>query len=165
MSTFIELLRQHSDELERHYGAQFSNDIHQAIAAMLRCKTEQQGRSQWYCAHCQHHDRLPLSCGHRHCPQCQHRATSDWLERQKQKLLPVPLLHGDLHLALRVKSTGSPSPQNPLSDDVLCCLWCTERLCPTRAQRRVRIYHRAAYPQPPKKPASSSTCCRCGWKV
>jgi len=89
MSVLIELLRKHSDELEHHYGAQISNDARQAIAAMLRCKTEQQGRSQWFCSHCQHNDRLPLSCGHRHCPQCQHRTTSDWLERQKQKLLPV----------------------------------------------------------------------------
>ena len=42
-----------------------------------------------YCGHCQHDDRLPLSCGHRHCPQCQQRTTSDWLERQQSKLLPV----------------------------------------------------------------------------
>lgn len=89
MSAFIDLLRQHKDELEHHYGAQLSIDSRRAMNAMLRCKTEQQGRSQWFCAHCHHDDRLPLSCGHRHCPQCQHRTTSDWLQRQKQKLLPV----------------------------------------------------------------------------
>ncbi|MEZ9706784.1 transposase zinc-binding domain-containing protein, partial [Vibrio breoganii] len=53
------------------------------------CKTEQQVRSQWFCSHCHHDDRLPLSCGHRHCPQCQQRTTSDWLQRQQQKRLPV----------------------------------------------------------------------------
>lgn len=89
MSTFIELLRQYRHELEEQYGARFSNDIRQTIAAMLRCKTEKQGLSQWYCAQCHHNDRLALSCGNRHCPQCQHRTTSDWLERQQQKLLPV----------------------------------------------------------------------------
>lgn len=89
MSAFIDLLRQHKDELERHYSAQLSIDSRRAIDAMLRCKTEQQGRSQWFCSHCHHDDRLPLSCGHRHCPQCQHRTTSDWLVRQKQKILPV----------------------------------------------------------------------------
>ncbi|WP_299691455.1 transposase [uncultured Vibrio sp.] len=94
MSTFIELLRTHHDELERYLhqqamNAPVKNDIRSAIQAMLRCKTEQQGRSQWYCAHCRHDDRLPLSCGHRYCPQCQHRTTSDWLNRQEQKLLPV----------------------------------------------------------------------------
>ncbi|MDG2708424.1 transposase zinc-binding domain-containing protein, partial [Vibrio parahaemolyticus] len=89
MSTFIDLLRQHRHELEQDYGHHFNSDIKRAISAMLRCKTEKQGLSQWYCSHCHHDDRLTLSCGNRHCPQCQHRTTSDWLERQKSKLLPV----------------------------------------------------------------------------
>jgi len=89
MSVFIELLRQYHLELEHQYWPKFNDDIRQAIAAMLRCKTEKQGRSQWYCNHCEYQDRLPLSCGHRHCPQCQHRTTSEWLERQQHKLLPV----------------------------------------------------------------------------
>ncbi|MGO2318841.1 MAG: IS91 family transposase [Vibrio toranzoniae] len=89
MSTFIELLRQHHPALKRHYHAQMNGDMHRAIGAMLRCKTEQQGRSQWFCHHCHHDDRLPLSCGHRHCPQCQQHTTADWLARQHQKRLPV----------------------------------------------------------------------------
>ncbi|MCG9555938.1 transposase zinc-binding domain-containing protein, partial [Vibrio sp. Isolate32] len=89
MSTFIELLRQHHPALKRHHPAQINGDMHRAIGAMLRCKTEQQGRSQWFCSHCHHDDRLPLSCGHRHCPQCQQRTTADWLQRQQQKRLPI----------------------------------------------------------------------------
>jgi hypothetical protein len=90
MSTFTELLRQHYRALEQAYRHQLSQESRRAIQAMLRCKTEQQGCSQWFCQHCHHDDRQPLSCGHRHCPQCQQRTTSDWLERQQQKLLPVP---------------------------------------------------------------------------
>ncbi|KXO09181.1 transposase [Moritella sp. JT01] len=89
MSTFIDLLRQHHDEFEWQFGNQLSHDSRRAIYAMLSCKTGQQGRSQWYCSHCQHDERLPLSYGHRHCPQCQQRTTSDWLMRQQSKLLPV----------------------------------------------------------------------------
>ncbi|PTO51078.1 IS91 family transposase, partial [Vibrio splendidus] len=89
MSTFIELLRQHHSALKRHDYAQMNGDMHRAIGAMLRCKTEQQGHSQWFCSHCHHDDRLPLSCGHRHCPQCQQRTTADWLQRQQQKRLPI----------------------------------------------------------------------------
>lgn len=55
MSTFIELLRQHHHALKHHYHAQINGDMHRAIGAMLRCKTERQGRSQWFCSHC-HHD-------------------------------------------------------------------------------------------------------------
>ena len=82
MSVFIELLRAHKNELTSRYGDQLNSDVRQAISAMLRCKTDQQGRSQWFCAHCHHDDRLPLSCGHRHCPQCQHRTTTDWFLAQ-----------------------------------------------------------------------------------
>lgn len=45
MSVFIELLRQYRDELERHYDSHITDDIRQAMAAKLRCQTEQQGRS------------------------------------------------------------------------------------------------------------------------
>jgi hypothetical protein len=89
MSRFIELLHHHKDELERCHSTQLSHDMRRAISAMLRCKTPKQGRSQWYCTHCHYDDRLPLSCGHRHCPQCQQRTTADWLQRQQSKLLPV----------------------------------------------------------------------------
>ncbi|NQZ50720.1 MAG: transposase zinc-binding domain-containing protein, partial [Moritella sp.] len=89
MSTFIDLLRIHHDQFERQFGNQLSHDSRRAIYAMLSCKTSNQGCSQWVCSHCQHDDRLPLSCGHRHCPQCQQRTTSDWLERQQSKLMPV----------------------------------------------------------------------------
>lgn len=104
MSTFIDLLRQHRHELEQDYGHHFNSDIKRAISAMLRCKTEKQGLSQWYCSHCHHDDRLTLSCGNRHCPQCQHRTTSDWLERQKSKLLPVHYYMVTLGNYCRVKS-------------------------------------------------------------
>jgi hypothetical protein len=89
MSTFIDILKRHRDAFEQQYTDQLTPEIRRAINAMLRCKTQHQGQSQWYCQHCHHDDRLPLSCGHRHCPQCQHRTTTDWLERQKRKLLPV----------------------------------------------------------------------------
>ena len=135
MSVFIELLRLHSDELERHYGAQISNDGHQAIAAMLRCKTEQQGRSQWFCAHCQHHDRLPLSCGHRHCPQCQHRSTSDWLERQKQKLLPVHYYMVTFTLPYELRILARTHPKALYQAMFSVASQCAERLRPSTTKR------------------------------
>ncbi len=89
MSTFIELLRQYNQALETECSSQLSNSMRKAIFAMLSCKTEQQGKSLWACSSCEHHDSQALSCGHRNCPQCQQSTTSTWLERQKQKRLPV----------------------------------------------------------------------------
>jgi len=105
MSTFIDLLRQHHRALEGLHGNQLSHDSRRAIYAMLSCKTGQQSRSQWYCFHCQHDDRLPLSCGHRHCPQCQQHTTSDWLERQQQAITRT-LFYGDVHTTLRTTAFG-----------------------------------------------------------
>ncbi|WP_432459742.1 MULTISPECIES: IS91 family transposase [unclassified Agarivorans] len=85
MSTFIDLLHQHEAELAPLLRA----DAKRAMYAMLRCKTEQQGHSLWQCEHCPHQDQLTLSCGHRHCPQCQHHCTTGWLTRQQHKLLPT----------------------------------------------------------------------------
>lgn len=89
MSIFIDILKQHHDDFLATYQHQLSHESKRAIYAMLRCRTVQQGCSQWFCQHCQHDDRVPMSCGHRHCPQCQHTTTSDWLARQRSKLLPV----------------------------------------------------------------------------
>ena len=111
MSTFIDLLRQYRHELEVQYGSRFSNDIRRAITAMLQCKTEKQGLSQWYCSHCHHHDRLALSCGNRHCPQCQHRTTSDWLDRQQQKLLPVQYYMVTFTLPYELRSLARSHPK------------------------------------------------------
>ena len=79
MSTFIALLRQHHQALNTQYSSQLSPDMRQAMFAMLSYKTTQHGQSLWTCSSCEHHDSQALSCGHRHCPQCQQSTTSMWL--------------------------------------------------------------------------------------
>src|SRR5512136_660741 len=39
--------------------------------------------------HCDETTFQPRSCGHRSCSQCQNHETSQWLDRQFAKLLPV----------------------------------------------------------------------------
>ena len=89
MNRFIELLRDNKQALEESYGHQLSCDKRKAIAAMLSCKTATQHSSNWACDHCMYTEQQPLSCGNRHCPQCQHATTTSWLARQQKKLLPV----------------------------------------------------------------------------
>lgn len=88
MSCFIELLRHHEHDFLHQYESQLNHPIRQAIKALLRCRTSEQHKMSWGCAHCHHQAQHPLSCGHRHCPQCQHQTTTQWLQRQEQKLLP-----------------------------------------------------------------------------
>ena len=87
--TFQSLLGDYFDEFCTAYSSNINHDIRYAMKAMLTCHTEQQGHSRWQCSHCEHQVNHPMSCGHRHCTQCQHRTTSDWLNKQQHKLLPI----------------------------------------------------------------------------
>jgi len=111
MSTFIELLRQYNQALETQYSSQLSPDMRKAIFAMLSCKTGQQGKSLWACSSCEHHDSQALSCGHRNCPQCQQSTTSMWLERQKQKRLPVEYFMATFTLPYELRALARKRPK------------------------------------------------------
>lgn len=86
---FCDILRTHLDAFIAEYSAQLTPAMHQAMAAILRCRTETAPCSHWQCHECVTQLDCPLSCGHRHCPQCLHNTTSDWLAKQQAKLLPV----------------------------------------------------------------------------
>ena len=89
MSQFILLLERYHQQLEQQYGRLLNQDMRRAITDMLHCKNEANRHTQWHCGHCQHDQQLPASCGNRSCPQCLHQTTSNWLEKQTTKLLPV----------------------------------------------------------------------------
>ena len=111
MSRFIELLRQHHQAFEQHYGDRLSSDKRRAIFAMLSCKNSPQRTSQWACLHCDYSDTQPLSCGHRHCPQCQQATTSTWLARQQQKLLPVHYFMVTFTLPFELRFLANVAPK------------------------------------------------------
>nr|WP_087026575.1 transposase [Thaumasiovibrio subtropicus] len=112
MNDFVTLLTTHLAAFTARYHTKLTPEMHRAIHAMCRCRTEQAGRSQWYCYHCQHDDRLPLGCGHRHCPQCQQHANAQWLERQQAKLLPCDyfMLTFTIPAPLRALARYHPKP-------------------------------------------------------
>ena len=99
MNRFIELLRQHHQAFEQHYGNKLSSDKRRGIFAMLSCQ------------HCEHVESHPLSCGNRHCPQCQHSTTSTWLARQQKKLLPVPYFMVTFTLPFELRDLARAQPK------------------------------------------------------
>lgn len=60
-----------------------------ALNAMQNCRTPSAGELYICCPKCDHTEFRPLSCGHRNCPKCQNHETSQWIDRQQSKLLPV----------------------------------------------------------------------------
>jgi len=60
------------------------------LNAIRRCRTAGSGELYVKCPECNHSEWRPLSCGNRHCPKCQNHTSSQWIEKQQVKLLPVP---------------------------------------------------------------------------
>ncbi|HEY5866674.1 MAG TPA: transposase zinc-binding domain-containing protein [Candidatus Tectomicrobia bacterium] len=62
----------------------------QAMSAIQQCQSGHYGHSLYQCQNCGGQHRVNHSCGHRHCPQCQHHKTQQWLQRHLDKQLPGP---------------------------------------------------------------------------
>jgi len=60
-----------------------------ALSAMKRCRTRLSPRMLAQCRACDEQLFVPHSCGHRHCPHCQHHESQQWLERQLNKQVPA----------------------------------------------------------------------------
>jgi len=74
---------------KKTHGRSASPDQWSALNAILGCRTQQYGQMQLSCQACHWQTDRYLSCGHRSCNQCQNHATTEWLQRQAAKLLPV----------------------------------------------------------------------------
>ena len=108
------------------YRGSLTADHLRALAAIKRCRTQASVQMQVQCSGCSHHARIPHSCGHRHCPHCQHHESQQWLERQIQKQVPAEyfLLTFTLPAELRRMAGAHPAT---VYDLLLRCSWETVR--------------------------------------
>jgi hypothetical protein len=53
------------------------------------CRTESLGGQVYFCAQCAQQRYSYHSCKNRHCPKCQNQQANDWLQAQKELLLPT----------------------------------------------------------------------------
>jgi len=76
------------------YRAKFGNRMPPSHARVMRrieqCRTEALGGQLYFCSECKEHRYSYHSCKDRHCPKCQNDQAEDWLQQQKNLLLPVP---------------------------------------------------------------------------
>ena len=90
MLSLAEVLRAHWAQYERQFGAQILPSHRRAVQAILNCRTRALGGEIYRCANCHRDHFVYHSCNHRACPQCGHADATEWIARQKLKLLPVP---------------------------------------------------------------------------
>jgi len=84
-----DLIERYQEALLQKYAGRLLPEQRRAIASTLRCRTSAAGETLWQCNDCNHSLLNPRSCGHRSCPRCQNHEASQWLARQRRKLLPV----------------------------------------------------------------------------
>lgn len=79
-------------EFERAYLAQYSPSMlpsqRKALSAMKLCRSRLGPGMLAQCGGCGDQRIVPHSCGHRHCPHCQHFESQRWIERQTKALVP-----------------------------------------------------------------------------
>jgi hypothetical protein len=81
--------KQCQQQLLNKYGYMLQDTHRHALNKIIACHTSQSGAMLFNCNNCHLATTLFPACGHRHCPACQHAADNDWLDCQRQKLLPV----------------------------------------------------------------------------
>jgi len=89
MTTIKDIFCEFAPEyLERH-GGRIPSEHRQVIHAIMRCRSGQFGFTIYRCQHCGEHHLVNRSCGNRHCPNCQHHKTQQWLAKQTARALPA----------------------------------------------------------------------------
>ena len=89
MVSLAEVLRRHWPQYEQRFGAKLLPSHRRAVQAILSCRTRELGGEVFRCVDCARDHYVYHSCNHRACPRCGHQEASEWLERQKLKLLPA----------------------------------------------------------------------------
>jgi len=84
-----DIIREHLPAFEKKYLHELLPGQLRALHSMLRCRTGESGETLVECPGCGRRDLHPHSCGHRSCPGCQNHEATEWIARQKAKLLPV----------------------------------------------------------------------------
>ena len=99
------LIQDYGAALESRYHARLLPSHRRALDAMSACR-KRCGELLLQCEHCRRSTTVPLSCGHRSCPKCQHQDATAWLNRQSSKLLPVPYFMVTFTLPAELRQTA-----------------------------------------------------------
>ena len=83
------IINRYRSDYEQRYTGTITKAQRHAMEAILACRGGHYGKIQLACSACDYECKQNQSCGHRFCHRCQHHDTTQWLQRQAAKLLPV----------------------------------------------------------------------------
>ena len=93
MLKLVDVVRRHGKAYLSKYGSSMLPSHRSALGAINACRTPMLGGHLAKCTACGQEHVLYHSCRNRACPQCGYDATTRWLAKQRQLLLPVPYFH------------------------------------------------------------------------
>ena len=85
-----DIFRSYGPAYRQKYADQLLPSHRQAMRAIEQCRTEALGGQVYSCPQCEQVQYSYHSCRNRHCPKCQNDKAQEWLEAQRDLLLPVP---------------------------------------------------------------------------
>jgi hypothetical protein len=89
MLEVADIFRLHGPAYQEKFGARMLPSHHRAMQDIEQCRTASLGGQLYYCAQCDQQRYSYHSCKNRHCPKCQNEQANQWLQAQKELLLPT----------------------------------------------------------------------------
>lgn len=87
MPSIAEIFRTFAQEYQQRFP-HLPEQHQKVIKAIVDCRSGNLGVTIYRCEGCGTAHPVDRSCGNRHCPQCQHQKSRDWLESQLRRRLP-----------------------------------------------------------------------------
>jgi hypothetical protein len=89
MVEVAEIFRLHGAQYRAKYAHRMLRSHLRAMQDIESCRTASLGGEVYLCKKCERYRYSYHSCKNRHCPKCQNEQANEWLEEQKDLLLPV----------------------------------------------------------------------------
>src|SRR5437660_3628441 len=89
MVEVAEIFRLHGPSYREKFGNRMLPSHLRAMQDIEQCRTASLGGQLYYCAQCDQQRYSYHSCKNRHCPKCQNEQANEWLQQQKDLLLPT----------------------------------------------------------------------------
>jgi hypothetical protein len=87
MGAITEIFRTFGDEYRSRFP-EIPEQHRKVMNAIIHCRSGEYGVAVYQCDACDERHIVGCACGNRHCPQCQHHKTRQWLATQLSRRLP-----------------------------------------------------------------------------
>jgi len=126
MIRLASVIQRFESEFLEQYRHRLRTEHTQALAAIKLCRSQASPKMIASCDECSHLTVVPQSCGHRHCPHCQHHESQQWIERQLARLVPAQYFLVTFTLPAELRPLARAHPRI-VYDHILRCAWDTVR--------------------------------------